>query len=237
MATEDKAPMSGTPEESPSIAEKTEEAPKPESTKALYTGLTGDLNSIDDVINYTKNLESLMVARKASEASIAGTEPLAFKQANTVPVDDNKSETFEELIYTNPGKAKEVLKREWDIELERRKSVNDRQTQFWGEFYSKNSDLKDFEHIVQSVFKRDSAEISNGQRFPTNEAVEKHLAKEARSIVGLVKSKIGSTETRVESRQAVTISGGGTGIAPSAAPTSGPISFIDQVSKLRRRKA
>lgn len=200
----------------------------------LFTGMTGDITSIEALTSYTKNLESMLITRKANEPV---TEPAVFHHNTPNPVvSAPKGDTFEELIYTDPLKAKQVLKQEWASELQENQNAKDRQVAFWGSFYQKNSDLKDFEHIVQSVFKRDAATVGS---FKTNEEVEKHLAREARSLVDLVKEKIGVTETRVESKRAVSISSTGepTGGPKPPAVGGAPISFIDQVAQLRRRKA
>lgn len=218
-------------------AEETPEAP-------LYKGLTGEIRSVDDLKKYAATVESMLIAGR--ESGQAKPEAQAFTPPVHVPAPVvTEGESFEELIYSNPVKAKALFKAEILNELEtqsqkRNAQVSSEQT-FWDSFYQKNADLKDMRQVVQSVFKRDRADIGNVQRFPSNEAVAQHLAKEARSIIGLVKEKSGFTEIPVESKPAFAFNAGSG--EPSAARSANnakpgvPISFSQQISRLRKRKA
>lgn len=241
--SEEQQVMSGSPEttaiEAAPIAAPAVEpvvAPVTEE-KSLYTGLTGDLKTVDDLKRYTSHLETMVAAR----APAPQTNPSSFLVQPILPQPIlNTQESFEDLIYSNPTKAKEILKAEIRQEYEKQRKIEADQGEFWGTFYNQNADLKDLKHIVQSVFERDNAKIGNVQRFPTNKEVSEHLAKEARSIVNLVKEKSGLSETRLDSAPAVTVSSsGGEQFSRPAATPGQPISFIEQLTaaKNKRRKA
>ncbi len=211
-------------------------APGTESSEApakpLYKGFTGELTTAEDLVKYTQTLETMLVANKQSRAA----EPPAF----TAPVVNTPApvrESFADVIYSDPEKAKSILFEEWTQKENAKRDLEKREETFWNEFYGKNADLKDLRHVVQSVFKRDRAEIGDARRFPNNDSVAEYIAKESRDLVGLVKSKTGTTETRVDSQPAITFGGssGEPGAVRPAQPSK-PVDFASQLLRLKKRK-
>lgn len=202
-----------------------------EPVKPLHKGFSGDVLTADDLVRYTQNLEAVLLQRQQSTTPASG----AFQpHAPNAPA---KGESFEELVYSDPVKAKEVLLNEFEERSRRKDAQKSREDSFWGDFYSKNPDLKEMGTVVQSVFKRDRADFSDVRRFSSDTLVADHLAKEARSIIGLVKEKTGVRETQVNSSPAMTFGGstgapGGTG-AP--APQK-PISFTEQLLRMKNKR-
>lgn len=233
--------MVGSPE-TPLEPAKTETAipavnPPAAEEKALYTGLTGDLKTLEDLKKYASQLETMVVAKREHTIAQAPTFlPAQLPKATLVA----PTESFEDLIYSNPTKAKQVLESEIMQKLDMQQQQKARQENFWQNFYVQNSDLKELKHIVQSVFKRDNAEIVDPRsKFRSDEELGQHLAKEARSIIGLVREKSG-TETRLDSNPAVTMSSSGGEQVPAPRSVPGqPLNFTDQLAamKNKRRKA
>lgn len=201
-------------------------------TKTLHKGFNGEITTPEDLVKYTQNLESLLITRPAAPAA-----PQAFGVQPNAPARP-KGESFEELVYSDPLKAKEVLLGEWDAKQQEKDNKKARQAAFWDEFYRKNVDLKELPGVVQSVFKRDLAEFQDTRRFSSDNTVAEHLAKEARQIIGMVREKAGVRETRVDSSPAMTFgeSGGGMGNPPPKQTLSKPISFADQLIRMRKSR-
>jgi hypothetical protein len=198
--------------------------------RALHKGFSGEITTAEDLVKYTQNLETLLVQKSPGQPQGQSFQP----QTPNAPA---KGESFEELVYSDPIKAKQVLMKEFEEIHNQRDAQKNREETFWSDFYQKNPDLKDMPSVVQSVFKRDRSDFSDVRRFSSDTLVADHLAKEARSIIGLVKEKTGVRETRVDSSPAMTFGGssgapGGTG-AP--APQK-PISFSEQLVRMKNKR-
>lgn len=196
----------------------------------LHKGFDREITTPEDLVKYTKDLESLLVSKPQTPVIPAVNTPQAF--ASNAPPATGKSETFEDLVYSDPGKAKSVLLEEFRAEQRRESEIQKAQGVFWNEFYQKNADLKDLQHVVQSVFERDRGAIGG---LKTNQQVAEHVAAQARQIVDLVKGKVGVTETRVESKPAMTFSGGIGGQGSNAPAPQKPQSFAEQIARFRKR--
>lgn len=204
-----------------------------ESTKPLYTGLSGEIKTAEELIDYAKKIETLYIAGRATQK----VEPQTFH--SPAPVSNSSAastETFENLIYSDPVKAKQVVVDEVMATLDRQSKQKEAEAGFWQSFYQKNTDLKDLQHVVQSVFKRDKAEIGDTRRFPDNNAVAEYVAKEARSLVGLIKEKTGLTETRVDSQPAITFGSSGEPSAARPASPAKPVTFAQQLSAFKTKR-
>src|SRR5258708_6570158 len=141
----------GTPPEAPPVPT-APDAPAPSS--ALYRGITGDINNIEDFKKYAQNLESLLVARNANTpGSVPAVPP--------TPPGPSSKDRFSELIYSKPEEAFQIAVDEAknsmkaDLEAERRKD------QFWIRFYEKNTEFKKMTTIVQSVLTQRATEIAS----------------------------------------------------------------------------
>ena len=207
------------------------EASESAAEKPLYSGIGGDFKSVDELKQYTQNLETLLVNKKPEASSPAARS--FIPAPNQAPAPVQTKDSFEETIYSDPLKAKEILKHEIRKEMETQRDAERRQERFWQGFYSKNGDLKGMEHIVQSVFSRDHQSIV---RLPDDRAVEEHLVREARQIVNEVKKTIGVTETRLQSAPAVAVGSSGSGFVPSAGKEIRPQNFLEQLAGSRAGK-
>lgn len=208
--------------------------PKP---VAIYTGLNGEIKSVDELKNYAQTLETILVSNKKPPEAGARTFMTSMGQAGNLPnaLGEAKGESFEDVFYSNPTKAKEILKAEMRAENDLAAATKRQQEAFWQSFYSKNTDLNGMDQVVQSIFKRDRQLI--GDLKDDNE-VREYLAKESRDMIGFVKKTAGVVETRLESAPAVSFASSGEPIPNIPGKPSGPISMMDQVAlyKSKRRK-
>lgn len=203
-------------------------APVAKPEEPLYEGFTGKLTTVDDLKTYTKTMEEevlrLKYAQTKSEGQIAQPMP--------PPVVSSKDE-FEELIYSDPKRAKEVLKDEIRDEMSRAKAAEVALNNWWNEFYVENEDLSQQKRLVQLVLQEKRKEI---EVLPPLKAKE-FLAKEARGLLGSVKQNFGVTETTLESKGAVTLGTSGQPAPKAPATPKEPISFAEQVKRLNKRRA
>lgn len=222
--------------EFPSITTPTPEAKAPATPittpapEPLYKGLSGHINSQDELIAYAKRMEEEVIQSKIEKQHKPSlSEPIT--PTNTVPIEP--VDGFEQLIYTNPIKAKELLKNEIREEFRTNDLKKEQEKKFWSEFYTENSDLKPMDRIVQLTLKDKWSEV---EKLPLNQAKEV-LAKAAREVVGLVRSSVGVTETTLPSGGAVTL--GSSGSPAPKAPVIPPkeMTMSEQLLQFRRNKS
>lgn len=219
----------GGPDGGPAPEKQPETPEAPAEKKPLYQGFTGEITTPEDLVKYTQTLETMVVAAREKQQA----QPATFTAPPPPAQHSAAKETFEDLIYSDPARAKQILKQEWQQEMANKEAQQQREKSFWDDFYKKNVDLKELGHVVQSVFKRDRAEIGDPRRFPNNDSVAEYLAKEARSLVGLVKAKTGGTETKLEPTPAVTFSGSGEPGAARPAKLE-KLDFAGQILRLKK---
>lgn len=228
-------PMDPTSEMHPANAQDVQ-TENPAENAPLYKGFDREIKTQDELVQYVKDLETTLVRQPVAMPTPNRSAVNAQSFAPKAPTAAQSSgDSFEELVYSDPAKAKSVLLEEFRSEQRRQADQARAEQEYWSGFYEKNPDLKDFRHIVQSVFDRDSGSIRDARRFPSNDDVTKHLAKETRQIIDLVKSKSGVTETHLPSNPAMTFGGtGGVGANNAPAPKK-PQSFAEQITRFRKR--
>lgn len=194
--------------------------------KPIYTGLVGDLKSVEDLVSYARNLETIMTAKGAT-----GTAEPAKSFAPPAPNQAKPTEApkFSDVIYNDPVAAEELLLRKVDERQQRRDQAERMRQNYWNGFYDKNPDLKQVQHVVQSIFERDENKILT---LPNDAAVTEHLVKESRKIVDEVRKTIGVTETQLGSGPAVTV-GSGSASYPITVKQEKPKNFLEQLTGAR----
>jgi hypothetical protein len=205
----------------------------------VYRGLTGDLKSTDDWKTYTKNLEDMLAQRMASSAlqapSLQPTIPVTPVQ---IPTGPSSKEKFEELIFSKPGEAYDILENAAEqrilAKIQAEKTAEDNKKKFWVNFYDKHQDLKNFEYVVQSTVKARGAEIA---AIRTEAECSEFISKESRKLVDTVKKQLGVTEVTLPSAPAFAM--GGSKETPTRTPSAPqpPMNFADQIRKLNSRVA
>jgi hypothetical protein len=201
-------------------------APAPEAP--LYRGFLGDLKNVDDLKNYAKNLEEIVVQARAMQ-SAPPNNPIT-PQAPPTPAGPSMEDQIQEVWFSDPKKAASLLRQQVKSEYEVERSAERNRERFWQDFYEKNPDLKRVERIVQSVVKEKLPEI---QKLPSDREVSEFLSKETRDIIGLVGKAFSKTETRLPSEPAVSFGASGETPPAPAAPLARPLSFIEQIRKAR----
>lgn len=209
-----------------------EETSEPEvSTEPLYKGITGHLNSVEDLKSYTQNLEQMFVQQKAQLNQM--NLPSAAQQTLQAPaaqaVTSNEPE-FEELLYSNPKAAKELLKKEIRAERDNERAAENTKQKFWTDFYSKNDDLKNEKRLVDYYVKGQWDSLKD---VPLDQASQ-IIAKGTREVLADIRKRHGVTEKELPKGGAVNFGASGEP-APRGATEKAPSkqSLTDQLKAMR----
>lgn len=199
-----------------------EEAPK----TALYKGALGEANTPEELVEYTKKLESSLL-----EAQIKGREFISQYQAPQAQPPAVEEEPLDELLYKDPKKAVEVITDRITSKIEAKANARDNESKFWTEFYAENPDLKGATRLVNAV----KTEKWNELKPLALSEAKKFLAKEARSFLSEVRKQSGTSETELRSGAAVAFGSSSSSAPAAAVETSTPISFNEQVKRMKRK--
>lgn len=203
-------------------------APPEVPSQPFYEGFLGAIKTPEELKAYTKNLEDTVVRMQAGASKVI---PPVAAVVSTGPSID---EQIDAVWFSDPAKARELMRQKDKAERDAEKETHRVQTEFWGSFYQKNPDLKRVERIVQSIVREKGAEIS---QIRTAQETSEFIARETREVIGLVGKAFSGKETRLESAPAITL--GASGETPPAPPVTPPkpLTFIDQIRKGQRRSS
>ena len=187
-----------------------------------YTTMGRKFKSADELVAYTKQLESMVAENTARQSGTATAPAVADTSQPT-------GKEFYNLVFEDPEKAFSLWEKKINDNISRREHQARLVNEFWDDFYKKNPDLKKHERLVQSELNRDQ------KRYYSLEvdSAKAELAKSVRGWIGEIKS--GSEKETTLSSQAATTLGASGSQAPTPPATSEPSSFISQLNSIRRR--
>lgn len=159
------------------------------------------------------------------------------KTAEVIPQQAQKVEaksdetSIEDVFYTDPKKAAQILKKQATeealkaIDAERRKERQEKE--FWDNFYSENPDLRGRERFVKLVLGEKWNELESK---PTTEAKEA-IAKETRQLISQA-STTGGTRTELLQNPGMALPSSGPSYGGQTTETK-PASFVSQIKKFQ----
>lgn len=201
----------------PVVVEKREES--------IYKGLSGDIKSQEALIEYTKNVEAELIRERVSKAAPA---PMA------VPVVDQLDKQIEEVWYSDPKKAMNLIEQKVENKLTARDAHKDQQKKFWEGFYKDAEDLNNDagKRLVDTIV---SAKMKELQPLSFEDA-KKTIMKEARDLVGSLRKDANATKIEVPSKTAHVIGASGEPMKTAGTTPQQPKSTIDQLLEFRRKR-
>lgn len=207
-----------------------------EIKKPIYEGLGVKLNTQEELVEYTKNIEAKMVeATLAANRNVNQNNNMnSFQPAPEIPkAQASDPNDIDNLIFTNPKKALEIYGNKIKNDIDQSHAAKTREQKFWDDFYVENPDLRNAERIVKSVTGERWHEIS---KMPLAEA-KRVLVKESREIVSKLKGDTGTkTELQRTTAQALPSSGGS--VPARVVAQDEPPNFIAEVKRMQaKRKA
>lgn len=205
--------------------------PPPKVEEAFYKGLGGEMKTPEDLRNYTKGLEELLVNARASQTAPI---PTTNHTAPIIPQTGAK-ERFSELIFNKPDEAFELAVSEAERRTQQKIDAEQAKSSFWKTFYDKNPDLQKNRRAVELIFREKEHEVKDVRRFPSSESLEEFLAKETRGFLTETKKGFGAQETTLPSGSAVTLGASGEPVQRTEHAPAAPLNFADQIRKLRKK--
>ena len=208
-------------------------APKQEQAKEEHMDLTPsniyrDFKTVQEVVEYAQRLEGQLLSRPQNQEGRA-LEP----QPKVEPPKEGVSPG--DILWEDPNRAfdmavkKAVSESVRVINADLQKDKN--KQNFWGDFYSRNPDLKGFEDDVNMTLSKFGGEL--GPMEPNNGM--KVLADRTRAKLRQVVDKL-SKGTQLPSGGGVTVPTSGPS-APQREPEPQVVGFVDQINNLRRKKS
>lgn len=192
--------------------------------KALYTGLTGELKTPEELAAYTKQVEEMLVQSRANQPAPNPVTPVPAAAPQ-----DAKTR-FAEVLFSKPEDAFEIAVSEATRRIDEKKAAADSIQAFWKRFYDENPDLKRLDNVVQSVRMAKANEL---HALKSETEVKSFLSTETRKLVDNIKRESSVKETVLPSGGAPALGGSREPVAtPPAAPAK-PLNFTDQIRQLK----
>lgn len=136
---------------------------------------------------------------------------------------------LENLIFTNPKKAVQLIKDEIRGELNAQLDSTKAQNEFWTEFYRQNDDLKDADWLVKSILQREMGKMS---KMMVPDAM-KYLAETVKGDI----LKLSGKKTKKEPGDQIEGANESTRKQPKEAETGGETAPTSITDVLKARKA
>lgn len=199
--------------------------------KPIYKTFGRDFHSVEDLTEYTKEMERQVVeSRMAAERLNIQKPNQTLQNPNGPAPKADEGPQVEDLLFTDPKKAIIMLKQQAKDDVMKDLNAKDAERKFWETFYAEYSDLRNVERIVQSVTKEKWSEVAY---LPLADA-KKFIAGESRKLIEQIR---GTGGTRVElsktSASSLPASGGN---PPAVVAAQGePETFVAQLKKFQRR--
>lgn len=205
--------------------------------KPLYEGVTRSINSIDELTQYTNELERKVIdmSRNVNQyqptQSVQVPETNAGLMVNGEPIEDALWKHPKEAIQAIVDYTKQGIRKEYQQENESK----DRDRVFWEDFYVKNPDLKKFDKQVRKELSSNYGVYEQHAKVDLEKA-KRELSTNVRNENKFITEANGS---RVEVvNQSTRSLGASSGVTTSAPPQKqAVVSFFDEIKALRKKKA
>lgn len=208
--------------------DQTQEAPE---KKPIFEGLTQKFNTIDELAEYTKNLETQMAAnrlqRDREEATRQG-EPISNLYQEKGP-EVTKEETDE--LFNNPSAFVTNLRKSILNDIDAKKAKEDRLASFWESFYLDNPDLRNKKRIVNLIMSDRWAELQTAPLLKAKEILAKESFRFIREMGGTVEGRKEIPETE----SAIGLSST-RGTAPKVETKATTTTFFGELKAMRDKK-
>lgn len=200
--------------------------------KPLFQGLGRTIETQEDLVDYTAQLErqnvEMRLAKEKEPPTSNSFQPMA-SQPPPAQNSNNQGATPADLLFSDPEKALQMVEQQALNKFEAKQQAKDQEKKFWSDLYKENPDLQNADIVVKSVLNENWAEIS---KAPLSQA-RKILAEKSRTIVKGIRGD-GSKVTEVPNTSQATL-GASNGVQTSKPAPAKTASFIDQVKKLQRK--
>lgn len=206
--------------------ESNKESPRVEELQPLYKGPFGEARTPEELLSCMRKAEQFAI-----ENQIKSTTPVTPAQPPPV----SARERFSNVLFSNPHEAFDIATQEAETNIMKKINAQRELEKFWQSFYEKNHDLKECKQVVEYVFRAREREFVDTNRFPTAQAVESELSKDARRVLEFGR-KGGGTETRIDSTKAVSFGASGDPVSAPAIRQEAPKDFSSQLLKLRPKR-
>ncbi len=208
---------------------KKEEAPTPQPKSGKIRIGTEVFEDPQDAILYAEELQRQILQKDAYEMG---------KKDSQSPKEEAPAKDFfdeiEESFYDKPKevarKLYEKAKQDAKTEIETARVQEETRRRTWEGFYSQNQDLVENKDLVEFVLQKNFSDIGN---LPAEKAL-KILAEKTRSLIGSRKESTLPTK-ELPSVAAVSTSSSGASTATGGKKEEGPLDFISQLQKHRKR--
>ena len=178
-----------------------QQAPRPEPI--ILNGRK--FNSREELEAYTRELEQ-KAAQRQEVVQQASQQPDVSSQERQQIIEKANQPKYSELLFEDPESAIKLIREDIKEEIKRENSQAEATQKTWQEFYSKNSDLKGNEDIVELA----KAQIWNDvKNLPISEGLEK-IAQHARKRINDIRGSNYSEEETLESKPGSALGQGGT---------------------------
>lgn len=174
-----------------------------------------------------------------AEEALAYANGLVSAQANLShsilapePMDATEKKKLGNLIFEDPDAALEEVKRQAKAEWKSEQQQLETYRKFWDDFYSKHSDLKNAELLVDAVYQKELAKGS-WANVSMDQGAE-ILAQKARQEVGKIRGASSGGQA-LPSKPAMVASSSGGQVPAVAAPQQVAKTFVDELRTMRKR--
>ena len=202
-------------------------APKP-----VFTGITGNFNTLEELSTYTKSLE-----KKMFEANLQNEAKPTYQQIDANPIAPTAKQPLgtklSELVFQDPERAF-ALHEEQVLEKVRAVTQQEKNKEiFWKGFYDEHPDLKDVDDIVKSTVAYKKAEFGP---LPVPIFKEK-VAQEVRRMLNKVKDQYQSSTQEVKSKAANFLgTSGGPGVQAPEPVVQAPKNFVEELLEMKNKR-
>lgn len=212
------------------------EAPEPSVSEPSgstfeYQGIGVKLKSPEELIEYTKNLEKKLVEGTVGNAVRQDLSTPSPVTAPTHQTERTYVDEAEEVLFTDPQKALNILRQGVKKEISDQLSHKDREKKFWDEFYEENPDLKAMDRTVKLVM---NEKLEQVKPLPVSSA-KKFLAEETRKFVAQVRSAAGAKKEELPEGGAVVVGAGNRHSPVGGKSTPAPKNFVEQMKAFQRK--
>lgn len=196
-----------------------------------YQGIGVKLKSPEELVEYAKGLEKKLVEGTLGNAVRQDLSQPAPISQSTHQTEKTYIDEAEEVLFTDPQKALNILRQGVKKEINEQLSHQDRQKKFWEEFYEENPDLKAIDRTVKLIMNEKVEEvkplsISNAKKF---------LADETRKFAAQVRSATGAKKQELPEGSAVVVGAGNRHSPVKATSTPAPKNFVEQMKAFQRK--
>ncbi len=218
--------------------EPAKEPEKTGETTPIYSSAGGEFTTEEELITYTKSLERKALGETPEELATtakSNADKILGNARETAKEDRDEEQDLADRFITDPAGAIKQLKTEINDAADKKEAKAKGRSQFWKSFDTENQDLQRHEDVVKFIVNRDWDELKGDKDL---KRVRSKIAQKTRDFISGIRRDAGE-ETEITAKGTSTSTGASSTVSTSKSgkDSEKPTSFVEEVRRLRQKRA